>query len=66
VGTATPAEAEGSATLTSLTITGNRVVMVFESPDGEARAVAVLADPKTMNGTAEYAGSTGPFTARKQ
>ena len=66
VGTATPADAEGSATLTSLTLTGNRVEMVFESPDGEARAVAVLADPKTMNGTVSYAGSSGPFTARKQ
>lgn len=65
-GIATPADVEGSATLTSLTITGNRVVMVFESPDGQARAVAVLADPKTMNGTVTYAGNTGPFTARKQ
>ncbi len=66
VGTATPADAEGSATLTSLTVSGNHVEMVFESPDGEARAVAVLADPKTMNGTVTYAGNTGPFTARKQ
>jgi hypothetical protein len=66
VGTATPADAEGSASLTSLAIGGNRVVMVFESPDGEARAEAVLADPKTMIGTVTYAGSTGPFTARRQ
>ncbi|MGA2384556.1 MAG: hypothetical protein ABSG61_14105 [Gemmatimonadales bacterium] len=66
VGTATPADAEGSATLTSLTISGSHVVMVFDSPDGEARAEAVLADPKTMNGTVTFAGSTGPFTARKQ
>jgi len=66
VGTATPADAEGSATLTSLTISGNRVEMVFDSPDGEARAVALLADPKTMNGTVSYAGNTGPFTARRQ
>ena len=66
VGTATPADVEGSATLTSLTISGNHVEMVFDSPDGEARAVAVLADPKTMNGTVSYAGNTGPFTARKQ
>jgi hypothetical protein len=66
VGTATPADAEGSATLTSLTTSGNHVEMVFDTPDGEARAEAVLADPKTMNGTVTYAGSTGPFTARKQ
>jgi hypothetical protein len=66
VGTATPADAEGSATLTSLTISGTRIEMVFDSPDGEARAVAVLADPKTMNGTVTYGGSTGPFTARRQ
>ncbi len=39
--------------------------MVFESPNGEARAAAVLADSKTMNGTVVYAGSTGPFTAHK-
>jgi len=64
-GTATPAEAEGSATLTSLTIVGNRIVMVFDTPDGEARAEAVLVDAKTMNGTVTYAGSSGPFTARK-
>ena len=66
VGTATPADVEGSATLASLTVSGNHVEMVFDSPDGEARAVAVLADPKTMNGTVTYSGSTGPFTARKQ
>lgn len=65
MGTATPADAEGSATLTSLTVSGNHVEMVFESPDGEARAAAVLADPRTMNGTVVYAGSTGPFTAHK-
>ena len=65
VGTATPADAEGSATLTSLTIVANRVVMVFDTPDGEARAEAVLTDAKTMTGTVTYAGSSGPFTARK-
>ena len=65
-GTATPADVEGSATLTSLTVSGNRILMIFETPDGEARAEAVLADPKTMNGTVSYAGSTGPFTARRQ
>ena len=66
VGTASPADVEGSATLTALTVSGTHVEMVFDSPDGEARAVAVLADPKTMNGTVSFAGSTGPFTARKQ
>jgi hypothetical protein len=65
-GTATPAEAEGSATLTSLAITGTRVVMVFDSPDGQARAEGVLADSRTMNGTVTYLDSTGPFTARKR
>jgi len=65
VGTATPADAEGSATLTSLTFDGSRVVMVFDSPDGEARAEAVLADPKTMNGTVTFQGNTAPFTAKK-
>jgi poly(3-hydroxybutyrate) depolymerase len=64
-GIATPADAEGSATLTALTIDGNRVVMVFDSPDGEARAEAVLADDKTMNGRVTFQGNTGPFTARK-
>jgi hypothetical protein len=64
-GTATPADAEGSATLTSLSIDGSHVVMVFDSPDGEARAEAVLVDPKTMNGTVTFQGNTGPFTARK-
>jgi hypothetical protein len=64
-GTATPTDVEGSATLTALTIVGNRIVMVFDTPDGEARAEAVLTDAKTMNGTVTYAGSSGPFTARK-
>ncbi len=64
-GTATASEGGGSATLTSLTIEGNRVVMVFDTPDGEARAVGILADARTMNGTVEYAGQRGPFTARK-
>ena len=64
-GVATPAESEGSATLTSLTTDGTRVVMVFDSPDGEARAEAVLADPRTMNGTVTFQGNTGPFTAKK-
>ena len=66
VGTASPADVEGSATLTALTISGTHVEMVFDSPDGEARAVAVLTDPKTMNGTVSFAGGTGPFTARRQ
>jgi len=65
-GTATPAEVEGSATLTSLTISGPRVVMVFDSPDGEARAEAVLAGSDTMHGTVTYGGNTGPFTAHRQ
>ncbi len=65
VGSATPEGADGSATLLSLTFDGSRVVMLFDTPDGEARAVAVLADPRTMNGTVSMAGHTSPFTARK-
>lgn len=65
VGSATPSDAEGSGTLTSLTIEGSRVVMVFDTPEGEARAEAVLAGGSTMNGTVTYAGHTGPFSARK-
>ena len=65
VGTATPSDVEGSATLTSLTVSGTHVTMVFDSPDGEARCEAVLTDAKTMHGTVTYAGNTGPFTASK-
>ncbi len=65
VGSATPEGADGSANLLSLTLDGNRVVMLFDTPDGEARAVAVLADARTMNGTVDMAGHTSPFTARK-
>jgi len=64
-GNATPSNAEGSATLTSLTMDGSRVVMIFDTPDGPAQAQAVLADAKTMNGTVTYLGSSGPFTARR-
>jgi len=64
-GTATPADMEGSATLTSLTLSGNHVIMTFDSPEGEARADAVLPDPRTMNGTVNFGGSTGPFSAHR-
>jgi hypothetical protein len=64
-GTATPSDAEGSASLTSLTIVGSRVVMLFDTPDGEARAEAVVEGGNTMNGTVTYAGHSGNFTARK-
>jgi len=64
-GTATPADIEGSATLTSLSLSGNHVIMTFDSPEGEARADAVLSDPKTMNGTVNFGGNTGPFSAHR-
>jgi hypothetical protein len=64
-GSATPANANGSAPLSSITITGSSVVMVFDTPNGDARIQATLSGVNEMKGTVQYAGYSGNFTAHR-
>lgn len=65
-GMSTP-QGMGTATIRSVTMTGDRVVIMIDSPDGEISVEAVLsADGRSMAGIVNYQGQQLPFNARKR
>ena len=66
-GMSTP-QGMGTATIRSVTITGDRVVIMIDSPDGGDISVeAVLsADGRSMAGIVNFQGQQLPFNARKR
>ena len=60
-------QGQPAAPLTSLTLDGNHLVMVFNAPDGEARFDMMLtADRQAFSGNISYQGQQIPFTAPKR
>jgi hypothetical protein len=65
-GQVTP-DGEQPATVRTVTITGDRVTIIVDAPEGEAVVEATLAaDHRSLAGTLNYQGMAGSFTARKR
>jgi hypothetical protein len=65
-GTVTP-QGSTSATVRTVTITGQRIVMVIDTPDGEAVFEGTLdPDGRTMSGAVAFQGQVMGLTARKR
>jgi hypothetical protein len=65
-GTVTP-QGMSPATVRTLTLTGRRVTMLIDTPDGEATFEGTLGeDGRSLTGNVSFQGQTLPFTARKR
>ena len=65
-GTATP-QGMSPATVRTVTITGDHVVMHVDTPDGEALVEGTLgADRRTLSGAIAYQGQSMGFSGRKR
>ena len=61
------AQGQGNATLTALTIEGDRLSMTFSGPNGDAVFRGTLsADRRSAAGNLDYAGQNFPFTMTKR
>lgn len=55
------------ATVRTVTITGERITIAVDAPEGEAIVEGTLtADRRTLSGTLTYNGMAGSFTGRKR
>jgi hypothetical protein len=52
--------------LQSLSLNGQKLVMVFATPDGQARVEGALAGAGSMSGTLLLGADTGSFAARRR
>lgn len=65
-GTVTP-QGMSAATIRSVTITGDRIVLVVDSPDGEATFNGTLStDNRTITGNLAFNGQSMGFSMRKR
>lgn len=65
-GTVTP-QGMSAATIRSVTISGNRVTLLVDTPDGEATFDGTMAaDNRTLSGTVAFQGQALGFNARKR
>lgn len=65
-GTVTP-QGMSAATVRTVTINGQRVTILIDTPDGEATFDGTItADNRTMTGTVAFQGQSLGFNARKR
>ena len=65
-GSATASTADESVTMRSMTVDGTRVVMLFETPDGDVRVEGTVTGGTLLNATVTLNDMTGRLRARKQ
>ncbi len=65
-GGATASIADDPVPMTAMTVTGSRIVMLFDTPNGEARVEGTVSGGTVISGTVAVGDRTGSFKAQKQ
>jgi hypothetical protein len=65
-GSATASTADDVIPMTAMTVNGTKVVMLFETPNGEARLDATISGGTVMTGDLTMGSQTGTLRAQKQ